>query len=161
MLPDVEATAALGRALADALVSVGDGALITLTGELGAGKTALARAVIGALGHAGPVVSPTYTLMEPYPVAGRQLCHLDLYRLAAPEELEYLGIRDMAGERDWLLVEWPERGAGYLPAADLDVALAYAGSGRVARIDAVSDRGEAVRQKLIPASNNWEDRANT
>lgn len=156
-LPDVDATQALGRDLAAALVSITDGALITLTGELGAGKTALARAVIGALGYDGPVVSPTYTLMEPYTVAGRQICHLDLYRLAVPEELEYLGIRDLAGAHDWLLVEWPERGAGYLPEADLDVALAYADPGRVATITAATGSGRTLRNVLRPASKKYGD----
>lgn len=135
-LPDAAATERLGRALAAALRAARGGAAIGLEGELGAGKTTLARALIRALGHEGPVVSPTYTLLEPYPVAGRMLYHLDLYRLADPGELEYLGVRDWDPARDWLLVEWPEQGAGYLPPLALEVRLGYAGHARRATLAA-------------------------
>lgn len=142
-LPDTAATERLGRALAAALRDGRSGAAIGLEGELGAGKTTLARALIRALGHEGPVVSPTYTLLEPYPVAGRMLYHLDLYRLADPGELEYLGVRDWDPARDWLLVEWPEQGAGYLPPLALEVRLGYAGHGRRATL--VANDAEARR----------------
>lgn len=142
-LPDAGATERLGRALAAALRAAPGGAAIGLEGELGAGKTTLARALIRALGHEGPVVSPTYTLLEPYPVAGRMLYHLDLYRLADPGELEYLGVRDWDPARDWLLVEWPEQGAGYLPPLALEVRLGYAGHARRATL--VANDAEARR----------------
>lgn len=142
-LPDTAATERLGRALAAALRAARGGAAIGLEGELGAGKTTLARALIRALGHEGPVVSPTYTLLEPYPVAGRMLYHLDLYRLADPGELEYLGVRDWDPVRDWLLVEWPEQGAGYLPPLALEVRLGYAGHARRAML--VANDAEARR----------------
>lgn len=142
-LPDAAATERLGRALAAALRAARGGAAIGLEGELGAGKTTLARALIRALGHEGPVVSPTYTLLEPYPVAGRTLYHLDLYRLTDPGELEYLGVRDWDPARDWLLVEWPEQGVGYLPPLALEVRLGYAGHAR--RSTLVANDAEARR----------------
>lgn len=143
-LPDAAATDALGRRLGLALARGPAGAVVALRGELGAGKTALARAAIRALGHAGPVVSPTYTLVEPYDLAGRRLLHLDLYRLSDPEELEYLGLRDSDPARDWWLVEWPERGEGFLPPADIEISLAYAGAGRIATVTGPSERGTAL-----------------
>lgn len=137
-----------GRRLAQAFDEQAGGAVITLAGELGAGKTALARATIQALGHAGPVVSPSYTLIEPYDLAGRRLHHLDLYRLADPEELEFLGIRDICLDSDLVLVEWADRGAGFLPAPDLDITLEYRGSGRSAHLEARSATGRQLIAKL-------------
>ncbi|MES1935981.1 tRNA (adenosine(37)-N6)-threonylcarbamoyltransferase complex ATPase subunit type 1 TsaE [Salinisphaera hydrothermalis] len=138
----------LGHALAMALNAHDGGAVITLAGELGAGKTALARATIQALGHAGPVVSPSYTLVEPYEFPRRRLYHLDLYRLADPEELEFLGIRDMAPDCDLMLVEWAERGAGFLPPTDLAVHLEYREAGRCAQLTACSATGRQLMAKL-------------
>lgn len=140
-LPDPAATETLGRQVARALQAGDGGGVITLSGPLGAGKTALARALIGALGHEGPVVSPSYTLVEPYAVAGRTLYHLDLYRLGDPEELEFIGVRELSPVDDWLVIEWADRGTGFLPAADLDVALAYRDAGRTAALSARSPRG--------------------
>ena len=101
---------ALGAALAARLHEV---RLIGLRGELGAGKTTLVRGLLRALGHAGPVKSPTFTLVEPYALAEAVLYHLDLYRLNDPEELEFLGLRDYLQGRNVCIVEWPERGAGF------------------------------------------------
>lgn len=140
-LPDAAATEALGRALAAALDMEAAGGVIGLGGELGVGKTTLARAVIRALGHAGPVVSPSYTLVEPYPVSGRTLYHLDLYRLADAGELEYLGVRDWDTARDWLLVEWPERGGRRLPPLSLELCLDYADRGRLATAVGRDEKG--------------------
>ena len=150
-LPDENATRQLAARLAGVLRARKGGAVIELIGELGAGKTTLARALLGTLGHDGPVVSPTYTLMEEYAVAGRRLLHLDLYRIADPEELEYLGWREWQGEADWLLVEWPDRAAGLLPECDLRVALDYDGAARRARLAAVTPTGEAVIRRLEAA----------
>lgn len=143
-LPTPADTDRLGRQLAQALEVHAQGAVITLAGELGAGKTALARATIQALGHTGPVVSPSYTLIEPYDLPGRRLHHLDLYRLGDPEELEFLGIRDICIEADLVLVEWADRGAGFLPAPDLDITLEYRGEGRSAHLQSHSAAGRRV-----------------
>ena len=110
-LPDTEATDALGRALA---ATQPPQAVVYLHGDLGAGKSTLARAWLRALGVEGPIRSPTYTLVERYPIPGGEALHLDLYRIGGAGELEFLGL-DEAGAALWL-VEWPERGAGALPA---------------------------------------------
>lgn len=129
-LPDPEATDALASALA---ASRPASAVVYLHGDLGAGKSTLARAWLRALGVTGPVRSPTYTLVERYPLAeGGEALHLDLYRIGDAGELEFLGLDD-ADARLWL-VEWPERGAAALPAADLEVALEVSGSGRGCRL---------------------------
>lgn len=125
-LADAEATARLGAALAGSLPAR---AVAYLHGDLGAGKSTLARALLRALGVAGTIRSPTYTLVEQYPLpAGGIALHLDLYRIGDPGELEFLGL-DPAEARLWL-VEWPERGQGALPAADLDIRLSLEGDGR-------------------------------
>lgn len=141
-LADVSATERLGAALANALES--RGAVIYLQGNLGAGKTTLARALLQALGHAGRVRSPTYTLVEPYEIEDRHIYHMDLYRLAAAEELEYLGLRDLDTEHDLILIEWPERGEKGLPAADIVVQLTYLDDSRQACLKAVSSHGATI-----------------
>lgn len=103
---------------------------VYLRGPLGAGKTTLVRGALRALGHAGPVRSPTYTLLETYALAGGEVCHLDLYRLGSAEELEDIGARELFDGRHLCFVEWPERGAGWLPQADLDIDIELAGTGR-------------------------------
>jgi len=104
--------------------------VIYLEGDLGTGKTTLARGMLRGLGHTGPVRSPTYTLLEPYELQTVHLYHLDLYRLGDPEELEYLGLRDLLDGESLLLVEWPERGKGILPPPDVSIRIAHAGEGR-------------------------------
>jgi len=136
-LPDAEATDALGRVLA---ASQPAQAVVYLHGDLGAGKSTLARAWLRALGVEGPIRSPTYTLVERYPIAGGEALHLDLYRIGGAGELEFLGL-DEAGAALWL-VEWPERGAGGLPAADLRIDLEVQGPGRGIRIHGVGTAGE-------------------
>lgn len=126
-LPDDAATERFGAALATALQP---NWIVYLQGDLGAGKTALARAILRALGYRSKVKSPTYTLIEPYTLPGLMVYHLDLYRLGDPEELEYIGLRDLLDTPALLLVEWPERGYGYLPPATLIVRLQYQTNGR-------------------------------
>jgi tRNA threonylcarbamoyladenosine biosynthesis protein TsaE len=140
------ATDALGRQLAKALKD--PALLVILKGELGTGKTALVRAFLHGLGHPGRVRSPTYTLMEPYFLGGKQVLHLDLYRLGDPGELEFLGFRDLLDEKHIVFVEWPERAGDLLPMADLEVLLAYEGDGRRVRISAGTDRGRQLLLRL-------------
>ncbi len=130
------------------------GLVIYLDGELGTGKTTLARGFLRGLGFLGPVRSPTYTLIEPYPFADRLCYHLDLYRLGDPGELEYLGIRDLLTPETLLLVEWPERGAGELPPADLVIHLDSAPGGRWLTLAAASSLGEEVLVRLNEGRQN-------
>lgn len=126
--------AALGHALAGECTPP---KVIGLEGPLGVGKTALVRAILAALGHTGAVPSPTYTLVESYRLAHCAVQHLDLYRLGDPEELELLGVRDLATDDAVWLVEWPERGGDRLPPLDHHLVLDYSEMGR--RIDGVPD----------------------
>lgn len=142
----------LGKCLARALIEE-QGAIVYLDGTLGMGKTALARAVIQACGWTGRVRSPTYTLIEPYECESLLLVHIDLYRLADAEELEFLGLRDYLQPATAWLVEWPERGAGVLPEADLMVHFNEAGQARMLDFDARSERGRRVRDRL---RQQWE-----
>lgn len=132
-LPDADATAACGAALARALDGVAGGT-VWLSGELGAGKTTLTRGLLRALGIAGPIRSPTYTLLEPYErqpgAAPLRILHMDLYRLADPLELDNLGLDDYPPRECLWLVEWPERGGALLPQPDLLLRLVRAGNGR-------------------------------
>ena len=122
--------------------------VVYLEGELGAGKTTLVRGFLRGLGYGGTVKSPTYTLIEPYRIGDRSICHLDLYRVADAGELEYLGIRDLLQEQSTLLIEWPERGEGVLPAADLVVRISYRECGRKVEIAAATSTGERVVTNL-------------
>ena len=118
-------------------------AVVYLQGSLGAGKTTLARGLLRALGVTGSVRSPTYTLLEPYrTAAGAAVFHLDLYRLGDPEELEMLGFRELLEPGTLLLIEWPQRGAGWLPRPDLVLSLWLDGSGRSIGAEPGSDWGK-------------------
>ncbi|PIE83685.1 MAG: tRNA (adenosine(37)-N6)-threonylcarbamoyltransferase complex ATPase subunit type 1 TsaE [Candidatus Contendobacter odensis] len=139
------ATEALGAQLATVLVPE---CIIFLSGDLGAGKTTLVRGLLRALGHEGAVKSPTYTLLESYQLADWQLFHWDLYRLADPEELEFLGLRDQLDSEAVLLIEWPDHGYGELPAADLRIELQYAGQGRHCRLEALSWKGKTLLARM-------------
>jgi tRNA threonylcarbamoyladenosine biosynthesis protein TsaE len=146
-------TDALGAALAQ---SRPPGPLVAwLRGDLGAGKSTLARAMLRALGVEGAIRSPTYTLVECYPLPDGEAVHLDLYRIAAAGELEFLGLDDLRAEASLWLVEWPERGGAALPAADLEIALAQEGEGRRAQLRQNSEKGGlwlAAFSKIAPRS---------
>jgi tRNA threonylcarbamoyladenosine biosynthesis protein TsaE len=151
MLRELEspvATQAAGAELARALLADADRRpwLVGLEGELGAGKTTLVAGLLRALGHEGAVRSPTYTFIESYELAGRDIHHCDLYRITDAEEIEHLGLRELITDDAWLFVEWPSRAAGSLGAFDLLLGLIYApgGGGRRLSATAVTSRGAAV-----------------
>ncbi|MBX2835761.1 MAG: tRNA (adenosine(37)-N6)-threonylcarbamoyltransferase complex ATPase subunit type 1 TsaE [Gammaproteobacteria bacterium] len=105
-------------------------AVVFLSGELGAGKSVFARAVIHSLGFRGGVKSPTYTLVETYTTSQWRIAHLDLYRLVSSEELHYIGFEDIVANHDLLLIEWPERGEDALPEPTHQLLIEYADTGR-------------------------------
>jgi ATPase, YjeE family len=141
VLADEAATVSAGRKFGEALKQ---GAVVYLEGVLGAGKTTFCRGVLQAFGHSGAVKSPTYTLVEPYVFDIGTVYHFDLYRLGDPEELEYMGIRDYFQESAVCLVEWPVRGEGYLPCADIVATLSPLGDGRRLDLQAINERGAAI-----------------
>jgi tRNA threonylcarbamoyladenosine biosynthesis protein TsaE len=155
-LADSSATEALGRSLARSFPGAGNGAggvadtgaVLYLQGELGAGKTTCVRSLLRALGVAGLVRSPTYTLVETYELTPLTCVHVDLYRLQSLNEVEELGLRDLLGPQCLLLVEWPERGGDALPPADLDLMLSYADDGRRASLHARTPLGSAWLENL-------------
>lgn len=152
-LDSERATVAAGAQLAGGLAPLlrsfpAHGLHLHLSGPLGAGKTTLVRGLLRALGVQGPVKSPTYTLVEPYRIATLEVYHFDLYRLGDGEELELIGARDYFHGGAICLFEWPERGAGWLPAASLRLELQLAGHGRVLRVQALDALGERLREAL-------------
>jgi len=149
------ATIELGAALAAARPADAAGCLITLCGELGAGKTTLVRAFLRALGHEGAVPSPTYTLVESYDLLDMPIHHVDLYRIADAAELEFLGWDDLRA--GLVIVEWPERAPGLSAAADLAIELSYAADGRLAALRAGAPRGETWLRQLVVASTGAEE----
>ena len=148
MVPDAETTVALGRRLGTAFAGQG---VVYLLGDLGAGKTTLTRGILQAYGHAGPVKSPTYTLVEPYELDAATVFHFDLYRLLDPEELELMGYRDYFRDDALTLVEWPVRGEPLLPVPDWTVALAVPdqGDGRVVTISSLSARAADIMSRCF------------
>lgn len=138
-LADEDAMVAFGRLIAQATAGMG---LIFLEGDLGAGKTTLSRGIIRGLGHTGAVKSPTFTLVEPYEIGGVRAFHFDLYRLVDPEELEYMGIRDYFDEDALCLIEWPDKGTGFLPKPDLTITITRHEHGRQLKLLPQSARAE-------------------
>jgi tRNA threonylcarbamoyladenosine biosynthesis protein TsaE len=151
LLPDEAATIALGRQLAPLLAP---GMVVWLDGDLGAGKTTLTRALLRALGHRGPVKSPTYTLVEVYVVSSIYWYHFDFYRFNHPEEFEDAGLGEYFRDDAVCLVEWPENALGYVPQADLALVFRFSGTGRELEVVA---RSEAGRQCLSQLKNHWPD----
>jgi tRNA threonylcarbamoyladenosine biosynthesis protein TsaE len=123
-------------------------AVVYLAGDLGTGKTTLARGFLAARGIKADIRSPTYTLTEVYPLEHSTLVHADLYRLKDPEELETLGLRDYAQDGYVWLIEWPERAAGRLPAADLSLSLIVRDVGHVIALEARSPLGQSWLSRL-------------
>lgn len=169
VLPDAAATDALGAVLARALMRSAPGAIpdtppmdpgagtgtgvagavVHLRGELGTGKTALVRSLLRTLGVGGLIRSPTYTLVETYPLEGAcVVVHVDLYRISGESAVEELGLRDWMGPEVLVLVEWPERGGAAVPGADLTVMLSYAEPGRHARLVPGQGMGNQLLDKL-------------
>jgi tRNA threonylcarbamoyladenosine biosynthesis protein TsaE len=140
------ATINLGRLLAPALDAAG---VIFLSGGLGAGKTTLCRGLLRGLGYDGAVKSPTFTLVEPYELERGSVYHFDLYRLAHPDELDYLGAEDYFAAEALCLIEWPERGAGFLPTPDLELTLTVTSeASRQVQLRAQTLKGERAMERL-------------
>jgi len=153
-LANPQATDAFGQALASAIVAqragiAQRGLQLNLSGELGAGKTALVRALLRALGVGGPVKSPTFALLEPYAVSSLDFYHFDFYRLQNPAEFESLGFRDLFGAGRVCAVEWPERAGTRLPVADISIELTVQGDGRLATASTGTEVGSACLSEVM------------
>lgn len=151
-LVDEGETARLGVALArgiaaDAGAISAQGLVISLSGELGAGKTSVVRAALRALGITGPIKSPSFALLEPYVVSSLNFYHFDFYRLADPAEFALAGFRDMFGPGAVCLIEWPEKAGRHLPAADVRITLQVVEAGRHAVLTAATELGARCLQR--------------
>jgi len=150
-LADEAATIAYGQRLAKAINSKG---LLTLSGNLGSGKTTLCRGLIQSYSHSGAVKSPTYTLVEPYEIGDKRIYHFDLYRMEDPEELEFIGLWDYLTQEALIIIEWPEKAFGVLPPADLAIQLEQQEKGRKITCSSNTSLGEAVLEKLAAADQS-------
>jgi tRNA threonylcarbamoyladenosine biosynthesis protein TsaE len=144
-LNNEQATLRLGQSIARFAQELG---VIFLQGELGAGKTTLVRGILRGLNHPGFVKSPSYTIVEPYLDARKPVYHFDLYRIADPQELEYVGLRDYLLQENLCIFEWPEHAAGTLPKPDLLIKLDFDREGRVAHIMADTEYGKYALEQL-------------
>lgn len=151
-LADEAATSAFGAALAQCLAP---GLIIYLQGDLGAGKTALTRALLHAAGYVGSVKSPTYTLVEHYVLPARQLqvVHFDLYRMGSPEEFLESGLQEEFNRHNICIVEWPEQAAGVLPTPDWQICFQLPATGRDIELTALSPEGQSCLKSLHFAPN--------
>lgn len=154
-LEDERATCRLAERFGELLPASTAGWTVLLAGELGAGKSTFARALLGALGHKGPVPSPTYTLVEPYETPKGSIYHIDLYRIVSEEELRYLGFAEL--DSGMKLIEWPERAADVAAQADVRILLDYQGTGRVAKLVGLSTRGAELVAGLALVGSQAKD----
>lgn len=144
----VENEKAMSDLAAQLAHAIEGGAFIFLHGQLGAGKTTFTRGFLRALGYQDKVKSPTYTLVEPYEISGKNIFHFDLYRLNDPGELELIGVQEYFSPDSICIVEWPDKGEGQLPSPDIECFLDFAGEGRAIVINAKTSRGEKILEKL-------------
>lgn len=144
-LPDETATAALGRELAG---GVQPGMVIYLSGDLGAGKTTLTRALLRAAGVTGSIKSPTFTLVELYTVSRLYFYHFDFYRFKSSEEWEEAGLREYFGGPAVCLIEWPEKAAAHLPSPDVRITMEIDGTGRRVTMTATTEAGKNCLTRL-------------
>lgn len=153
-LADEAATLRFAASIANATQG---GMIIYLYGSLGAGKTTLTRGILRALGYAAKVKSPTYTLVEPYEINGRHIYHCDFYRLDEPAAIEHLGIREYLTDDAICVMEWPEKGEGWLPVPDLACYIEMVGEGRDIKLEAHSERGSQLVGKLVCEAGKLKD----
>lgn len=154
LLPNEQATINVGKTIAAILteqkvsqlqkIKQKRGITVYLYGDLGAGKTTLTRGFVCGMGHKSNVKSPTYTLVEPYEIEDWHIFHFDLYRLADPEELEYMGIRDYFADHCCSFIEWPEKGGRLLAPADFSINLVYSGEQRKVTLTALTTWGDEI-----------------
>ncbi|OGA02760.1 MAG: tRNA (adenosine(37)-N6)-threonylcarbamoyltransferase complex ATPase subunit type 1 TsaE [Betaproteobacteria bacterium RIFCSPLOWO2_02_64_14] len=144
-LPSEADTLALGAGIARGLAP---GMVVFLSGELGAGKTTLARGILRGLGHTGRIKSPSFTLVEVYKLSRLYLYHFDFYRFNSPMELEDAGFREIFDGEAVCLVEWPEKAGAALPAADLKISIRAAGTGRRVEMIAATEAGKACLRHI-------------
>lgn len=149
LLTDETATIDMGKQIARVVQQLSTSLVVYLHGDLGAGKTTLTRGFVQGMGHQGKVKSPTYTLVEPYELPPWQVYHFDLYRLADPEELEYMGIREYFSQQSCCFVEWPEKGQDMIPSADIELWLHYVNEQREITLQANNSTGNSILQQLI------------
>lgn len=153
-LADAPATREEGARLAIALQDIRPPQLtVYLEGDLGAGKTTLARGFLQALGHRGRVPSPTYTLVEPYELSGYRIYHVDLYRIRDARELEHLGLSEQLDSGVVTVIEWPEHGAGHLPSPDLRLRLQCLAAGRSLTYEALTEPGRLLIERMRPRAH--------